>query len=146
MQWNSSANAGFSTATPWLPVAPNYKTRNVQVELKAPDSILNFYKRVLALRKDEPALRYGNYVALNNDDPNVLSYLRVYNGQAVLVALNMSAEPQKVAFDLTAQGFGSATPTVLVASGATTPKAKSLQNVAMEPYSVYIAKISAARK
>jgi precorrin-6B methylase 1 len=101
---------------------------------------------VLALRRDEPALRYGNYVALNNDDPNVLSYLRVYNGQAVLVALNMSAEPQKVAFDLTAQGFGSAMPTVLVASGATTPKAKSLQNVAMEPYSVYIAKIPAAGK
>jgi alpha-glucosidase len=146
MQWNSSVNAGFSTATPWLPVADNYKTRNVQVELKAPDSILNFYRRVLALRKDEDALKYGEYIALNNDDPNVLSYLRKYENQAVLVVLNMSAEPQKVSFDLTAQGFGSGTPTLLVASGATAPKTKSLQNVAMEPYSVYIAKIAAAKK
>ncbi len=146
MQWNSSANAGFSTATPWLPVAPNYKTRNVQVELKAPDSILNFYKRVLALRKDEPALKYGDYIALNNEDPNVLSYLRKYNDESVLVVLNMSAEPQTVGFDLSAEGFPAATATVLVASGATAPKTKSLQNVAMEPYSVYIAKIAAGKK
>jgi hypothetical protein len=51
-----------------------------------------------------------------------------------------------VSFDLTAQGFGSGTPTLLVASGATAPKTKSLQNVAMEPYSVYMAKIATAKK
>ena len=66
MQWNDKPNAGFSTATPWLPVPPSYKTHNVATESKDPDSILNFYKSVLALRHTNHALLDGNYVALND--------------------------------------------------------------------------------
>ncbi len=53
MQWDTSKNAGFTTSnTPWLPVPPSYKQRNVEVESKNPNSILNFYKQLIALRRD----------------------------------------------------------------------------------------------
>jgi len=101
MQWNDSTNAGFSQATPWLPVPPSYKTHNVASELKDPDSVLQFYRRVLALRHENAALRDGQYVPLNESDQNVLSYLRRHKDEAVLVVLNMSGIEQNVSFDLT---------------------------------------------
>ena len=83
MQWNDKANAGFSTATPWLPVPPSYATHNVSTESKDPNSILVFYKNLLALRHSNPALLDGDYVALNQDDVNVMSYLRRYKDEAI---------------------------------------------------------------
>src|SRR5947208_16889006 len=94
MQWDDNANAGFSRSKPWLPVPPSYKTHNVATELKDPNSVLSMYKKVLALRHTNEALIDGSYTALNENDANVMSYLRSYKGKAVLVALNMSASPQ----------------------------------------------------
>jgi alpha-glucosidase len=139
MQWNDKPNAGFSTATPWLPVPPSYKTHNVATESKDPDSILNFYKRVLALRHTTPALLDGNYVVLNESDDNVLSYLRSYKGQAVLVALNMSSSPQKVKFDLSGQGFANAN----FKSLAATPQSTSAgQEVSLPAFGVFIGEVT----
>jgi alpha-glucosidase len=98
MQWNDAENAGFSTHEPWLPVPPSYKTHNVAAESKDPNSVLEFYRKVLALRHTKSVLLEGNYSALNEDDPNVLSYLRTYKGKSVLVALNMSGSAQKASF------------------------------------------------
>ncbi len=138
MQWNSSPNAGFSKAAPWLPVPESYKTHNVEVEEKDPDSILNFYRQVLKLRHENPSLLEGKYVALNENDENVLSYLRLYKGKAVLVALNMSAQPQTVSFNLAAQGLGaSARPLITTGKNNEGP----LKSVALEPYGVYIAEV-----
>ena len=61
MQWNASSNAGFSTVAPWLKVNPNYQVINVALQEGDPDSVLNFYRRLIALRKAEPALIYGRY-------------------------------------------------------------------------------------
>jgi glycosidase len=61
------------TGIPWLPIPVAYKKYNVADELKDPDSILNWYKGLLALRHQDKALLDGEYVALNQDDPNVLS-------------------------------------------------------------------------
>ena len=93
---------------PWLPVPPSSATHNVASENKDANSILEFYRHLLALRHQNRALLDGEYVPLNQDDPNVLWYLRRYQDEAVLVALNMSANPQKVRFDLGTQGFPSA--------------------------------------
>ncbi len=82
------------------PFPPSYKTHNVATESKDPNSVLEFYRKVLALRHTNPALLEGNYTALNEDDPNVISYLRTYKGKSVLVALNMSTSPQKPTFKL----------------------------------------------
>ena len=108
MQWNDAENAGFSTHEPWLPVPTSYKTHNVAAESKDPNSVLEFYRKVLALRHTNSVLLEGNYSALNEDDPHVLSYLRTYNGKSVLVALNMSGSVQKASFHLGAQGSSAA--------------------------------------
>ena len=141
MQWDSTANAGFSQAKPWLPVPANYKTHNVSTELKEQDSILNFYRRVLALRHQDPALRDGEYVALNENDPNVLSYLRRYKDEAVLVVLNMSSSAQNVSFDLRAQGLAASTAATMVMTGKPNRESASLKSVSLEPFGVYIGKI-----
>jgi alpha-glucosidase len=137
MQWDESENAGFSKAAPWLPVPPTAKAHNVADESKDPDSVLVFYKKVLRLRHSNKALLDGTYAPLNENDQNVLSYLRAYKDQAVLVALNMSGTEQKVSFDLSKSGFSSATN--LVATG------KSASNgnvVTLEPYGVFIGQLS----
>jgi alpha-glucosidase len=104
MQWTDAANGGFSTHEPWLPVPASYKTHNVATESKDPNSVLEFYRKVLALRHSNAVLLEGNYTALNDDDVNVLSYLRSYKGKSVLVALNMTASPQKATFKLPGSG------------------------------------------
>jgi alpha-glucosidase len=141
MQWNDSPNAGFSKATPWLPVPASYKIHNVESEKKDPNSVLQFYTHLLALRHTEPALLDGDYIPLNEDNPNVLSYLRSYNHSAILVVLNMSAMQQKVSFDFSAQGLPSAKTTTLL----TTQKTSSdhhINHIDLEPFAVYIARVT----
>ncbi len=137
MQWSEAPNAGFSTATPWLPVPPTAKTHNVADEAKDPESILSFYKKVLKLRHTNKALLDGNYTPLNENDQNVLSYLRVYKDQAVVVALNMSGAPEKVHLDLAKNGFASAKP--LVATGKSAAKGEV---VTIDPYGVFIGQLA----
>jgi alpha-glucosidase len=139
MQWRASPNAGFSKKTPWLPVPLSYQTHNVATESKDPNSILNLYKKVLALRHTNEALLEGNYVALNEEDPNVMSYLRSYKGTGVLVVLNMSDAPRKTTFDLSKQGFGRSTLKTLIAS----PEASVKDNgVSLEPFGLLIAEVN----
>ena len=141
MQWNESLNAGFSHVKPWLPVPASYQTHNVASETNDPGSVLQFYKHLLTLRHHEPALIDGDYLALNEDNPNVLSYLRRYKNEAVLVVLNMSGTKQRIAFDLSAAGFPSAKTTTLLASPNMT-SVGGLNQIALEPFAIYIARIS----
>ena len=143
MQWRNAPNARFSDATPWLPVPSSHETHNVASESQDPNSVLSLYKTVLALRHTNRALLEGSYTALNEDDPNVMSYLRSYQGEAVLVALNMSARPQKAKFDLSPQGFGSvnapASLKLLIASPAASAQGNQ---VSIEPFGLIIAELS----
>jgi alpha-glucosidase len=141
MQWSNSQNAGFSKTKPWLPVPASAKTHNVATEMKDPDSILSFYRELLALRHKEPALLEGSYVALNERDPNVLAYVRRYKEEAIVVALNMSALEQKVRFDLSPLGFTSPRLSVLLTTFHK-PLTGMTDALPMEPYSVFIAKIA----
>jgi alpha-glucosidase len=136
MQWDESENAGFSKTAPWLPVPPTAKTHNVADESKDPDSVLTFYKKVLKLRHTNRALLDGSYIPLNENDQNVLSYLRSYKDQAVLVALNMSGAEQKVSFELSKSGFLSATS--LVSTGKSSAQGDV---VTLEPYGVFIGQL-----
>lgn len=141
MQWNDKPNAGFSTAKPWLPVPPSYKTHNVATEQKDPNSVLSFYRQLLAMRHKEPALLEGNYVPLNETDPNVLTFVRQYKKEAILVVLNMSAKEQKMRLDLSPLGFTAPRLAVLL-TNFHKPLAGMSDELPMEPYSVFIAKIS----
>lgn len=138
MQWNDSANAGFSTHAPWLPVPASYKTHNVASESKDPTSVLELYRKVLGLRHSNKVLLEGSYSALNEDDANVLSYLRSYKGKAVLVALNMSGSSQKASFNLSDRGFASANFKSLLA----TPGAEATgSEVTLPAFGVFIAEV-----
>jgi len=136
MQWNSSENAGFTKGTPWLPVPPTYKTHNVADESKNSDSVLEFYKKVLKLRHTNQALLEGSYQAINEDDANVLSYLRTYKDQTVVVVLNMSDSPQKLNLDLKRNGFASANS--LLSTAKSTAKG---EEVRLEPYGIFIGQL-----
>jgi alpha-glucosidase len=97
MQWDGSPYAGFSEGKPWLPVHPDYASRNVAAQEADPDSLLNFTKKLIALRREHPALRRGDYVALEAAE-GVMAYLRRTDEETVLVALNFS--DRKVALSL----------------------------------------------
>src|SRR5581483_622938 len=101
MQWNAGVDAGFSTAgKTWLPVAPDYKTVNVRVEETDPNSLLNYYRMLISLRKQSGQLRYGDLVMVDRNNNNVLSYIRrTTDGKAVLVMMNFTADPQTVSID-----------------------------------------------
>jgi alpha-glucosidase len=104
MQWDGTANAGFTTGQPWLKVPPSSQQHNVESESKDPESILNCYKRLLSLRKSERALRDGEQVGIDNNDPDVFAFLRRSGNETVLVALNMSAKSRTIEFDFKTAG------------------------------------------
>ncbi len=140
MQWDKAPNAGFTKGIPWLPVPMSYETHNVATEKADPNSILNFYKNLLAIRHTNSALLDGDYVAVNPDDANVYSYLRRYKGEAVLVVLNMSESAQTVSFDLAPQGFKAKEAKTLLTTtnaGAT----QALSGVSLPPYTVYVGEV-----
>jgi alpha-glucosidase len=97
MQWSGAPNAGFTAGTPWLPVAPDYRETNVQVQRCEPDSMLALYRRLLKLRRAEPALCAGSYAPVDASG-DVLAYVREAEGTRFLVALNLGAEPAALDF------------------------------------------------
>jgi alpha-glucosidase len=89
MQWNDSNYAGFSDVKSWLPVHPDYPTRNVAAQKANPDSILNLTRDLITLRKEIPALRQGDFTPLNSPH-GTMAYLREKEGQTVLVKMNFT--------------------------------------------------------
>jgi oligo-1,6-glucosidase len=93
-QWTPGEHAGFSTSRPWLKVNPNHTSINRETEEKDRDSVLNFFRRLTRLRKQYPALVYGDYNLLTHDDSPVYAYTRTQKGLTLAVLLNLSAETQ----------------------------------------------------
>ncbi|HEY60635.1 MAG TPA: alpha-glucosidase [Anaerolineae bacterium] len=96
MQWEAIPNAGFSTVEPWLPVHSDYIQRNVTNQYRDPHSILNFYKKLLALRKRHPVLVRGIFEPIQQKSKHVLVYERKYKNQRALIALNFSDSKIKI--------------------------------------------------
>ena len=144
MQWDATKNAGFSAAERlWLPVPPSASEYNVQAESRDPDSILSFYKRVLAFRRSEPALRGERCLLLDRGNPFVLSYLRKnpHHGESVLVVLNMSAEPRQLALHLAPYGITGKVARPLLAAPDTGNQAISTTDLTIAPFGVLIAAV-----
>jgi alpha-glucosidase len=98
MQWSAAPNAGFTTGAPWLPVAADYRETNVETQRGDPGSMLALHRRLLALRRAEPALSIGAW-ALVDAEGDVLAYVREQDGSRFLVALNLGPSPASLAFD-----------------------------------------------
>lgn len=90
-QWDSTANAGFTTGTPWIKVNSNHKSVNAVTQEKDSNSVLNYFRKVVWLRKNNPVLIYGRYALLDKDNPNVYAYTREWEGKKILVLLNFSS-------------------------------------------------------
>ncbi len=91
-QWNSDVNAGFTTGKPWLKVNPNYTKVNVETLEKDLNSTLNYFRKLVQLRKNNPVLIYGKYTLLDKDNPKVFAYTRELEGKKMLVMLNFSSD------------------------------------------------------
>ncbi len=144
MQWTPGKDAGFSTAAKtWLPVANDYKTVNVQTETDDPTSLLNWYKRLIAMRRLDPTLRDGKLIMLNKDDPSVLSYIRqgVAGRPAILVAANFTSSPKTVSFDLSASGVQGKSVHTLMTDAPSLEKTASLTSVVLPPFASWVAGI-----
>ena len=98
MQWSSEINAGFSQSDPWVGVEPNYPGRNVRQQSSDPDSLLNFYKKLISIRKSQPALQSGNFTTLGKDPKHILAYQRQYLDVIITILLNFSGQNRH--FDL----------------------------------------------
>jgi oligo-1,6-glucosidase/alpha-glucosidase len=96
MPWDGSAFAGFSTVEPWLPLNHDWTTRNVAAQDADAVSLLNLYRRLLALRRAYPALTLGSITLLDAPD-GVLAYERTYDGKRLLILLNLTSK--NVTFD-----------------------------------------------
>ena len=90
MQWSSGENAGFTSGKPWFVVNKNYKEINVEDSLKDENSILNFYKKLLSIRKENPIFLYGDFVLHYKRHKKLFVYERNYEGKKLLVAINFS--------------------------------------------------------
>jgi alpha-glucosidase len=141
MQWTASSTAGFTTATKaWLPIPPTSIKYNVETESKDPDSIFNTYKRLIALRRTESALRDGAQINIG-DDPNVFAYLRKTDNEAVVVLLNMSAKQRT--FEFKPRDFGLADSGKLsrLYSSTHVPETLTPSHLVLPPFAAIVAKI-----
>ena len=100
MQWDDSMNAGFSKSNnPWIHVNPNYRDINVKEQLEDSNSILNFYKKMIKIRKSNECLIYGKYNLILEDDTNIFAYERILNDEKFLIICNLKSEHSKYEYD-----------------------------------------------
>lgn len=102
MQWSAKNNAGFSKVSPWINVADNYKSINVENEKNDKDSILSFYKKLITIRKENTVISAGNISFIDTDE-NIIAYKRSLGERKILVFCNMSNKDES--FDIDLGGF-----------------------------------------
>ena len=105
MQWDDSENAGFTTGIPWLKVNPNYTSINVDRQLTDENSVLSYYKKLLALRKSaeyKDVLTYGTFTPLFENEENIFAYERRLNDKSVIILANFGDKEAILHFKKTA--------------------------------------------
>ena len=96
MQWNGGENAGFTSGRPWISLPDNYKTINVEAEMADEDSILYYYRHLIAIRKEEPAVAEGSIEFIETSDPQILAYRRILGEDEILAIHNFGSEEKAV--------------------------------------------------
>ena len=104
MQWDGSEKAGFTTGTPWLGIPANHSYINVEDESKDPDSVLAFYKKLVALRKENEIIADGQIRFTDAGNDNIISYVRTLNGQTLSVFCNLRGTEQSLGETFKAPG------------------------------------------
>jgi len=143
MQWTPGPQAGFSTNPhTWLPLAPDYKTVNVQAESRAPNSQLTWFEKLSTLRHENPALHEGSETLFDSGNTYVLSWVRSAAGvKSVVIALNFSAEPQTVMLNVSKAGAMGSTAKTLATDDSKLEGTHSLTSITLAPFTSYIAEV-----
>ncbi|MDV4152276.1 alpha,alpha-phosphotrehalase [Clostridium sp. AL.422] len=92
MQWNNEKEAGFTTGTPWIKVADNYNEINVELERAKDNSILDYYKKLVELRKNNKIISEGKFIPILEEHSKIIAYIRELNGKKILVVCNFYGE------------------------------------------------------
>lgn len=102
MQWDESLNAGFTTGTPWIAVNNNYPAINRKAQEQDPSSVLQYFRKIVKLRKENSILVYGKYTLLDKNNPNCYGFTRELDGRKLLILLNFTKKtaPVKLPFSL----------------------------------------------
>jgi oligo-1,6-glucosidase len=126
MQWSAEKNAGFTTGTPWFQVNENYPEINVAAQEEDPNSLLNFYRKLLRFRKETPVVLWGDYVELLPEDKNLYVYERNYAGRKLLVICSFTDQqirfqaPAGIELDEKALALSNYEMNMVIANGFTT--------------------------
>ena len=94
MQWDDGSNGGFTEGIPWIELNPNYASVNAKQEMEASDSVFQYYKKLISLRKKHDIIVYGTFMPLLEEDEHIYAYERAYKGHTLLTACNFSGEEQ----------------------------------------------------
>ncbi len=143
MQWSKQPNAGFSpeNIATWLPVNPNYADGiNVKDQIQSPYSLLNYYKHLLKVRKNTPALIHGEYIPVHSTAKDYFAFLRVTEKQKVLVLLNFSSERLELDFS-NIKDINLQTLQTLFSSADASQKERSTKALTINPFEVFIAEV-----
>ncbi len=130
VQWDDSEQAGFTSGTPWIPVNPNYKEINAKAETKDPDSVFHYYKKLIALRKENPIMVYGKYEPLLEDSEELFVYTRTLDNEKLLTVCNFT--DQDVAFTMPEEFTGRS---CLIAN---MENDYSKNNITVKPYEAFV--------
>lgn len=103
MQWDDSANAGFTTGTPWIKVNSNYKTVNAKQQTTDPDSVFSYYKELIRLRHENEIIVYGDYELLEPQNEELFIYTRSWNNEQLMVLCNFTEKDIVIPAAVTAQ-------------------------------------------
>ena len=96
MQWDDSAYAGFSTATPWIMVNPNYTKINARDQVNREDSVFKYYQKLIKLRHESELIVYGTYDLILDDDKDIYAYIRTLGDEKLIVYCNFSENTREV--------------------------------------------------
>ena len=98
MQWDDSANAGFSgaDATPWIMVNPNYTKINAKDQVSREDSVFKYYQKLIRLRHESDLIVYGTYELILDDDKDIYAYIRTLGDEKLIVYCNFSENTREV--------------------------------------------------
>lgn len=99
VQWTNDTYAGFSSCTPWIKLNPNYIYINAEDGLKDPQSILNFYKNLIQLRKEHEALCTGKFIELNKDHKSILCFKRTLANEELFIIINLTKQASDITLD-----------------------------------------------
>ena len=105
MQWDDSKNAGFSEGSPWINLANNFEDINVEKALDDKNSIYHYYKKLINLRKSEDIISDGLYYPILEDNPNILAYVREYEGEVLLNINNFFSKEIEIKLDNVIEDF-----------------------------------------